>query len=125
MPSPSQRAWAWIRPSFSRLKRLSAKKICGLNGQWKLEQTRQTLEDQLQAIQVEKQQADEAAAKAKQELEEIRAERAEKIEQARLQAMQIVEQTRAESNALLEELDKLRKEKERATFSEDVHAFRT
>lgn len=44
----------------------------------KLEQTRQTLEDQLQAIQVEKQQADEAAAKAKQELEEIRAERAEK-----------------------------------------------
>ena len=34
--------------------------------------------------------------------------------------MQIVEQTRAESNALLEELDKLRKEKERATFSEDV-----
>ena len=86
----------------------------------KLEQTRQTLEDQLQAIQVEKQQADEAAAKAKQELEEIRAERAEKIEQARLQAMQIVEQTRAESNALLEELDKLRKEKERATFSEDV-----
>ena len=86
----------------------------------KLEQTRQTLEEQLQAIQVEKQQADEAAAKAKQELEEIRAERAEKIEQARLQAMQIVEQTRAESNALLEELDKLRKEKERATFSEDV-----
>ena len=86
----------------------------------KLEQTRQTLEDQLQAIQVEKQQADEAAAKAKQELEEIRAERAEKIEQARLQAMQIVEQTRAESNALLEELDKLRKEKERATFSGDV-----
>lgn len=79
----------------------------------KLEQTRQTLEEQLQAIQVEKQQADEAAAKAKQELEEIRAERAEKIEQARLQAMQIVEQTRAESNALLEELDKLRKEKER------------
>ena len=69
---------------------------------------------------IEKQQADEAAAKAKQELEEIRAERAEKIEQARLQAMQIVEQTRAESNALLEELDKLRKEKERATFSEDV-----
>ena len=69
---------------------------------------------------VVKQQADEAAAKAKQELEEIRAERAEKIEQARLQAMQIVEQTRAESNALLEELDKLRKEKERATFSEDV-----
>ena len=101
-PSIIQQAQTLVREENLRFERAVEK----------LEQTRQTLEDQLQAIQVEKQQADEAAAKAKQELEEIRAERAEKIEQARLQAMQIVEQTRAESNALLEELDKLRKEKE-------------
>lgn len=86
----------------------------------KLEQTRQTLEEQLQSIQEEKRQTETAAAEVKQELEEIRAHRAEKMEQARLQAMQIVEQTRAESNALLEELEKLRKEKERATFADDV-----
>ena len=35
MPSPLQRAWVWTHPSFSRLKRLSAKKTYGLNGQWK------------------------------------------------------------------------------------------
>jgi DNA mismatch repair protein MutS2 len=91
----------------------------------KLEQTRQTLEEQLQSIQTEKQQAEAAAAQAKQELAEIRAQKAEKMEQARLQAMQIVEQTRAESNALLEELDKLRKEKERASFADDVIAAKS
>ena len=35
MPSPLQKAWAWTHLSFSRHRRLSAKKICGLNGQWK------------------------------------------------------------------------------------------
>lgn len=60
-----------------------------------------------------------------QELEQIRAGKAKQLEQARLQATRILETTTAQSNELLTELEQLRKEKEKASFSAGVTAAKS
>lgn len=52
--------------------------------------------------------------------ERMEQDRSNIMEQARLEAMGIVEATKAQSNEMLTELETLRKEKEKASFSEDV-----
>ncbi|MCQ2459155.1 MAG: endonuclease MutS2 [Ruminococcus sp.] len=54
------------------------------------------------------------------EREEIEKSKADELEKARLRAMTIIEQTKAESNELIDELEKLRKEKDKKDFSSNV-----
>ncbi|MDE5570030.1 MAG: endonuclease MutS2, partial [Ruminococcus sp.] len=51
--------------------------------------------------------------------------KADELEKARLQAMTIIEQTKAESNELLDELEKLRKEKDKKDFSTNVSGIKS
>ena len=51
--------------------------------------------------------------------------RSEELEKARLQAMTIIEQTKAESNELIDELEKLRREKEKKNFSANVSGVKS
>lgn len=61
------------------------------------------------------------------EQERVEAEKAKELEisKARQQAMSIVEEVRFEADLLMEELEKLRKEKDKADFSEKVKASRS
>ena len=65
---------------------------------------------------------EEAVRREKEELERFKAD---ELEKARQRAMTIIEQTKAESNELLDELDKLRKEKDRKDFSENVSGMKS
>lgn len=78
----------------------------------------------------------EAAAKLRREIAEhevvIRTEReslekakADKLEKARLQAMTIIEQTKVRSNELIDELEKLRREKDKKDFSSNVSGVKS
>ncbi|HOO06747.1 MAG TPA: endonuclease MutS2 [Ruminococcus sp.] len=91
----------------------------------KLEASRTELEklrDEASRLKAEAAQHEEALRKEREEMERVRAE---ELESARMKAMTIIEQTKAESNALLDELEKLRKEKEKESFSSDVSAMRS
>lgn len=90
----------------------------------------------LEAARIELEREKEAAAKLRREIAEdkefIRSEReylektkAEEMEKARLQAMTIIEQTKAQSNELIDELEKLRKEKEKRDFSSNVSGIKS
>ncbi|MBR4509745.1 MAG: endonuclease MutS2 [Ruminococcus sp.] len=59
------------------------------------------------------------------EKEEIERTKADLLERARLQAMTIIEQTKAESNELIDELEKLRKEKDKKDFSANVSGMKS
>ncbi|MBP3250670.1 MAG: endonuclease MutS2 [Ruminococcus sp.] len=91
----------------------------------KLEASRTELEklrDEASRLKAEAAQHEEALRKEREEMERVRAE---ELESARMKAMTIIEQTKAESNALLDELEKLRKEKEKESFSSDVSSMRS
>ncbi|MGN0593051.1 MAG: endonuclease MutS2 [Ruminococcus sp.] len=87
-----------------------------------LEQTRLALEEQLRQAEHEREAAAAHAKALAEEQEAFREEKAARMEQVRLQANQIIETTKAESNALLDELDQLRREKEKANFADAVSA---
>ncbi|WP_297959976.1 endonuclease MutS2 [uncultured Ruminococcus sp.] len=59
------------------------------------------------------------------EREAIEAAKADELEKARLRAMTIIEQTKAESNELIDELEKLRKEKDKKDFSANVSGMKS
>lgn len=59
------------------------------------------------------------------EREELERFKADELEKARQRAMTIIEQTKAESNELLDELDRLRKEKDKKDFSENVSGMKS
>lgn len=86
----------------------------------KLEQTRKALECDRESLRQAVRQAEEDAAQLRSELERTRKDKENVMEQARLEAMRIVETTKAQSNEMLMELEQLRKEKERASFAQDV-----
>lgn len=91
----------------------------------KLEAARIELERQRdEAVRLKAQAAEheEALRTERDKLEKVRAD---ELEKARLQAMTIIEQTKAESNELLDELEKLRKEKEKKEFSSNVSAIKS
>lgn len=88
----------------------------------KLERTRIQLEDELRSAERAREEAQAHEKELAEEMALFREEKAQRMEQVRLQANSIIETTKAESNALLDELDKLRKEKEKENFSESVSA---
>lgn len=65
---------------------------------------------------------EEAVRREKEELERFKAD---ELEKARQRAMTIIEQTKAESNELLDELDRLRKGKDKKDFSENVSGMKS
>lgn len=86
----------------------------------KFEETRSALEREREELRQSLQQAKADAETLRETLERTQNDRASVLEQARLDAMQIVEQTKAQSNEMLTQLDQLRREKEKASFSDDV-----
>ena len=86
----------------------------------KLEVTRSELEKQLEEASRLKREAELNAQKLQEELDSLERSKADELEKARVRAMSIIEATKAESNELLDELEKLRKEKEKQEFSKNV-----
>lgn len=91
----------------------------------KLESARAELEKQLETARILKIEAEKNAEKIRQELDSIEKSKADELEKARIQAMSIIEATKAESNELIDELEQLRKEKEKKSFSDDVSAMKS
>lgn len=91
----------------------------------KLEASRIELEHQKDEISRLKRQAEEHEEIVRKEREELERAKSAELEKARMRAMTIIEQTKAESNELLDELDKLRKEKDKKNFSENVSGMKS
>lgn len=91
----------------------------------KLEASRLELEREKEQITKLRIQAQEHEAAVRKEREEIEAAKSDELEKARLRAMTIIEQTKAESNELLDELEKLRKEKDKKDFSSNVSGMKS
>ncbi len=77
-----------------------------------LEQRRQSLEKQLENAQKLTAKANTEKQKAENELRKSKEQAQKEIEQAKLEAQKLIDKTRAQAEALMEELDKARKEKE-------------
>lgn len=90
----------------------------------KLEASRLELEREKEQITKLRIQAQEHESAVRKEREEIEAAKSDELEKARLRAMTIIEQTKAESNELLDELEKLRKEKDKKDFSSSVSGMK-
>ncbi len=91
----------------------------------KLEASRLELErekEQIAKLRIEAQEHEKALRKEREELE---AAKSDELEKARLRAMTIIEQTKAESNELLDELEKLRREKDKKDFSSNVSGMKS
>lgn len=82
-----------------------------------LENARHEFEEKNAELERVRREAAEAEKKLKDELAAIEANKEKQMEQARLQAMNIIESVKAESNALLDELETIRKEKDKADFA--------
>lgn len=91
----------------------------------KLEASRMELERQKEEIRTLRREAAEHEEAVRREREELEKARAEELEKARRQAMSIIEATKAESNDLLDELEKLRKEKDKKDFSANVSGMKS
>ncbi len=85
-----------------------------------LENARKALEEDRLQLRKSLLAAREDAEKARQQREVIERESKKQIEDASARAAQIIEQTKAQANELVTELEKLRKEKDKASFSNDV-----
>lgn len=84
----------------------------------KLEDSRKRLEDEMHIIKEERRQAQRQAAEAM-ELKKQAESRAQKdIEQARQEAQQLVSKTKARANAMLNELEEIKKQQNRAQTAE-------
>ena len=91
----------------------------------KLESARLDLERQKEEIDRLRRQTAEHEESIRKEREKLEASKADELEKARLRAMTIIEQTKAESNEILDELNKLRKEKEKKDFSANVSGMKS
>lgn len=84
----------------------------------RLEESRQSMEADIQAAHMARLEAQQLKAEAQKEQQSLQNEREKFLERARYEAQQIVSQVRQESEALLEELDKIRKQKDSEAFSQ-------
>ncbi|MCR5707468.1 MAG: endonuclease MutS2 [Ruminococcus sp.] len=91
----------------------------------KLEASRIELEREREQAEMLRKEAAEYTAKIRADKEELEKNKADLLEKARLQAMTIIEQTKAESNELINELEKLRKEKDKKDFSANVSGMKS
>ena len=83
-----------------------------------LEATRQELEKEKEAARQARQEAEELRRQARALEEKARADQEKLLAQARDQARSLVEQTRAQSDLLINELEELRRQKDKADFSQ-------
>ncbi|MCL2857915.1 MAG: endonuclease MutS2 [Oscillospiraceae bacterium] len=90
-----------------------------------LESTRNALETEREQAEQLRRQADNAHHQAKKALEETEKQKETALRGAREQARSLVEQVRFESNRLLQELEALKKQKDKADFSASVADIRT
>lgn len=91
----------------------------------KLEISHSDLEKQKNEIKALKAESEANAVKLRTELESIERTKADELEKARLRAMSIIESTKATSNELIDELEKLRKEKDKKDFSKNVSEIKS
>ena len=91
----------------------------------KLEASRTELEREKEKAIKLRAEAAEHEEKLRKEVEAIEKNKADELEKARLQAMTIIEQTKVQSNELIDELEKLRKEKEKKDFSSNVSGMKS
>lgn len=91
----------------------------------KLEASRLELERQKDEIRRLKSEAEENARAVRRERDELEKAKNVELENARLRAMSIIEATKAESNELIDELEKLRKEKDKKDFSSNVSGMKS
>lgn len=89
-----------------------------------LEEKRRELEIQLEAVRRDAAEAKAAKIAAQQQLDELDRLREKELGEARDQAKRLVERARRDAEALVEELDKLRREKESADFSQKAASAR-
>lgn len=90
-----------------------------------LERTRIELEKERDEARKLKNEAEQTASKLREELDALEKSKANELEKARVQAMSIIEATKAESNELIDELERIKKEKDKKHFSEDVSAVKS
>lgn len=84
----------------------------------RLDARRQELESQLAAAESARVRAERAARESEEKLEDIRTRRDKEIDAGRQEARRIVERARHEAQALMDELDALRRQKESAEFAD-------
>lgn len=82
-----------------------------------LEDRRQELESDLKKVKREKERAEAAAAEAERQRDLFHQKQEKVLEDAREQARRLVEKARAEAEALIDELDALRRQKDAADFA--------
>ncbi len=91
----------------------------------KLEAARTELEKQKSDITRLRREAQDETENIRRQREELERSKADELEKARLRAMTIIEETKAESNELIDELEKLRKEKDKKDFSANVSGMKS
>lgn len=91
----------------------------------KLEAARAELDTQNQQLRQARLEAQAHEQALREQLKQLEQEKDAALEQARQSAMQIIENTKIESNRLIDELEQLRHEKDRETFSDRVSQLKS
>ena len=91
----------------------------------KLEAARAELDTQNQQLRQARLEAQTHEQALREQLKQLEQEKDAALEQARQSAMQIIENTKIESNRLIDELEQLRHEKDRETFSDRVSQLKS
>lgn len=86
----------------------------------KLEQSRKELEELRASMELSERNARMTESELKQKLSELEAQKEKELENARQRALSIVEQTRAQSNMLLNELEELKKLKDKEALRKGI-----
>lgn len=86
----------------------------------KLEQSRRELEELRASMELSERNAKMTESELKQKLSELEAQKEKELENARQRALSIVEQTRAQSNILLNELEELKKIKDKEALRKGI-----
>ncbi len=91
----------------------------------KLEAERLDLERRKEEVTKLKQETEKNKEESEELLNKIRSSEKSELEKARIRANSIIESTKAESNRLLDELEKLKKEKDKAGFGEELASIKS
>ncbi len=86
----------------------------------RLEQSRRELEELRASVELSERNAKMTESELKQKLSELEAQKEKELENARQRALSIVEQTRAQSNMLLNELEELKKTKDKEALRKGI-----
>lgn len=90
-----------------------------------LEESRRRLDAQNEELRLLKAEQEENSRKLKAQLDEIEKNKQQQLEQARIRAMSIIESVKAESNSLIDELETLKKQKDKKDFAQKYSDLKT